>query len=366
MAYFIRGTGDPRTPLEHERDIFKQYLLGTFFSNMMGKRNSGKPIIVDDKSFRGTGAGDTKRYHFIPQVYGEGIEGQNKSVTGNEDTIDEFYTDIRVDQVAKAFKTKGKVTNLRAIVPIRSEFKSQLINWYKWRTENDIISALTGYTTDGVVKLAGAARNTTPLVKGEGRCFRPDYADSKFTTVNVSEANSTNAALLRDIVAGDIMNTEILDNLQYLAKSAGKYPMKPMRLKNGNEYYVLVLHPKAAIQLRQDAEWRKRALANYEGCRSLEGDPIATGMMGVWEKIIVKEADYITTASNAAGDKTIARNLLLGADASVIAYAQTTDYTEEWTDYKRIYGVCADEIRGFKKLDFNGVDLNIAQVPCAI
>lgn len=366
MAYFIRGTGDPRTPLQHEREIFKQYLLGTFFSTMLGKRNSGKPIIVDDKKFGGRGAGDTARYHFIPQVYGEGIEGQNKSVTGNEDTIEEFYTDIRVDQIAKAFKTKGKVTSLRAIVPIRDEFKQQLINWFKWRTENDMISALTGYTTDGVTKLEGASRDSTPLVKGAGRCFRPDYADSKFSTVTVSAANSTNAALLSDIATTDIMNTEILDNLQSLAKTAGKYPMKPVRLKDGNEYYILVLHPNAAIQLRQDAEWRKRVLANFNGCKSLEGDPIATGAMGVWEKIIVKEADYITTATNAGGSKTIARNLLLGADAAIMAYAQTTDYTEEWTDYKRIYGVCADEIRGFKKLDFDGVDLNIAQVVCAI
>jgi hypothetical protein len=29
-------------------------------------------------------------------------------------------------------------------------------------------------------------------------------------------------------------------------------------------------------------------------------------------------------------------------------------------------GVAADEIRGVKKLDFDGIDLNIAQVPCAI
>jgi hypothetical protein len=96
----------------------------------------------------------------------------------------------------------------------------------------------------------------------------------------------------------------------------------------------------------------------------LENDPIATGAMGVWENIILKEADYLPTVTK--GDVTIARNLLLGADAAAMAYAQTLNYVEQKFDYGREMGVAADEIRGIKKLDFDGVDLNIAQVPCAI
>ena len=49
-----------------------------------------------------------------------------------------------------------------------------------------------------------------------------------------------------------------------------------------------------------------------------------------------------------------------------MAWAQTLNYVEKKFDYDREMGVAADEIRGVKKLDFDGVDLNIAQVPCAI
>lgn len=367
MAYFIRGTEDPRTPLIHNRDIFKQYILNTFFHNMIGGRGSGKPIVMDGKQFDGRGSGDTVRYHFVPQVFGDGIEGQNASITGNEDTIEEYYMDIRVDQIAKAFKYKGKkLTQMRTVVPLREEFKNQLANWFTWRTELDMISAMTGYTIDGVTKLSDKERNTTPLVNGEGRCFRPDYASDKFSTVSVSEADSTNEALAADMTEDDVMNTEILDNLQSLAKTAGKYPMKPIKLKDGNEYYMLVLHPKAAIQLRQDPRWEKRVLASYNGTKALESDPIATGAMGVWEKIIVKEADYIDVYKSDDIDFGIAHNILLGADAVLMAYAQTLEYTEEEFDYKRFWGVAADEVRGIKKLAFDGIDLNIAQVPCAI
>lgn len=377
MAHFIRGTGDPRTPLEHERSIFREYLTGTFFNTLLGQRGSGKPIVVNSDKFKGKGAGDSVRYHFVPQYKGPGIRGQNKTVTGNEQTIEEFYSDVRVDQIAQGFKSKGKVTSLRTIIPIRDEFKTQLVNWFKMVTEWDMVAALTGYITDGVtfldgygvdkngnVTITGEAYNT-PLVKGEGRCFRPDYANNKYSLVDVAAANSSNAALISDMTSSDIMNTAILDELQLKAKKGNsKYAMKPIRMKDGNEYYMLLLHPRAALQLRQDKRWAERVASNYQGIKNLESDPVATGAMGIWEKIIVKEADHISTCSN--GNLTIARNLLLGADAAVMGYAQTLEYTEEFFDYKRIFGVAADEIRGVKKLDFDGVDLNIAQVPSAI
>lgn len=379
MAYFIRGTGDPRTPLEHERAIFREYLTGTFFNTLLGQRGSGKPIIVNSDKFKGKGNGDSVRYHFVPQYKGPGIRGQNKSVTGNEKTIDEFYTDVRVDQIAQAFKTKGKVSELRTIIPIRDEFKTQLVNWFKMVTEWDMVAALTGYMTDGVEFLDGYTIDEDgilqitgdayklPLVNGKGRCFRSDNTGTnKFTTVDIAPENSSNEALLTDMTASDIMSTAILDELQLRCKQANtKYAMKPIRMKDGNEYYMLLLHPKAALQLRQDERWVKRQQTNYMGVKTLESDPVATGAMGTWEKIIVKEADHVSTCTSEDG-KTIARNLLFGSDCAVIGYAQTLDYTEEYTDYKRIFGVSADEIRGIKKLDFNGVDMNIAQVITAI
>ena len=204
-------------------------------------------------------------------------------------------------------------------------------------------------------------------MKGDHRCLRCDYNGSKFVSVAVSEADSDATALLSAMQTTDTMNTAILDELQDFAKTADpKYAMKPIRAKNGEEYYMLVIHPKAAIDLRRDARWEKRALAAMTGKGSLEGDPIATGAIGVWEHIIVREAQFIKTHQNSGGTLKIARNLLLGADAAVMAYAQTLDYTEELLDHRRVISDAADEIRGINKISFDGVDLNIAQVPCAI
>ena len=365
MAYFIRDTGQNVTPLQHSLNIFKQYNLNMLYKNMMGKRGSGKPIIVDDELFRGRESGDVGRYHFIPQFRGKGIIGQNKSVIGNENTLNEFYMDLRIDQITQAFARKGKMTVKRTIWDFREEAKNQLAEWFRLVTEQNIIDSLSGYNLDGATYVEGAEALSLDAVNGEGRCIRPDYASSKFKTVKVAAADSDTTSLLASMAKEDKMNTQILDNLQDFAKTGNaKYAMKPIRAKNGEEYYMLVLHPKSAIDLRNDERWEKRALAAMTGRGSLEGDPIATGAMGVWEHIIVKEAQFIRTESSES--LTIARNLLLGAEAAVMAWGQTLDYTEELLDHKRIMSVAADEIRGIKKLTFDGVDLNVAQVPCAI
>ena len=367
MAEFIRGTGQAVTPLQHSLDIYKQYMLNMFFKNMMGKKGSGKPIIVDDEVFKGRNAGDVGRFHFIPQFRGKGIRGQNASVLGNENTLDEFYMDLRIDIITQAFRKKGKMTTKRMIWDFREEAKNQLSEWFRMQTELDIIDSLSGYNTDGATYVEGASALTLDAVNGSGRCIRPDYADSKFSCVTVSAADSDTTSLLSALATTDTMNTQIPDHLQDFAKTGNsKYAMKPIRAKNGEEYYMLVLHPKAAIDLRNDERWEKRALAAMTGRGSLEGDPIATGAIGVWEHIIIKEANFIKTHTNAAGTLSIARNLLLGAEAAVMAYGQTLDYSEELLDHKRVISDAADEIRGIKKLTFDGVDLNIAQVPCAI
>lgn len=366
MNYFIRGTGSELTPLQHADSISKQYLLGNKFTQMIGKKGSGKPIVLDSSLFQGKHAGDVGRYHFIPQVFGAGIEGQDVDILGNEDTIEEYYMDIRIDQLAKAFAKKGKMTDKRMIWDYRAEAKDQLANWFKWRTENDLADALTGITTDGVTKLTGSALNSTALVNGDGRCIAPDYANSAFSTQTFNGSQTSNASLLSSLTADDVMNTHILDELQDFAKTAGKYPITPIRMEDGVERYLLILHPKAAIALRRDERWEKRALQSMAQTNSLMSDPIAKGCMGVWENIIIKEADYVRTATNSAGTLTIARNLLLGAEATILAYAQKLEYSEELLDHKRKMSVAADEIRGCRKLTFNGVDMNVAQVPCAI
>jgi hypothetical protein len=352
MAHFIRGTGDARTPLQHSYNIFKEYLYFNKMTGLIGTKDSGRPVIVDT-TLKGK-AGDTVRYHFIPQNKSDGIWGQNATVLGNEDSLDEFYCDLQIDQLAKAFRKKGKMTTKRAIWDFRAESKNQLVNWWKEMNEILIFASLTG-RIEGMVWKKGADDD---LVYGEGRIARANGANA---VEMLTAAQSDNTSLLGLMATSDKMNTYLLDELEIIAKKGNpKYRIRPYKTNNGKEVFRFDISLKAGRDLRQDARWEKHALSVIEA--GVSEDPIANGALGVWNNIIVTTNERVEEFSNVAGTETYARNLLMGANAAVVGYAQTTDYTEELIDHKRIMSVNADEIRGQRKLTFDGVDVGVCQI----
>lgn len=363
MAHLLRGYGDDRTPVQHSNDIFKESLRSFQLSKFIGKKDSGMPIIVDD-TLKGRSAGDTVVFHFIPQYKGGGIYGQNATITGNEKSLDEYLDHIKMDQVALAFKKKGKMTNKRMIWDFRAEAKKQLANWFTDMNNVWSFDALTGYLTDGFDYIPENARRTTPLVNGVGRCVRADATDG-FTMV--APAGTSDNALLGDMADVDKINTDLLDELSIVAKQGNpKYRLAPVKMSSNNkEMFFLLVSLQAGRDLRHDEKFQKHALSLVQAGISADKDPFVSGSIGVWNNLIIMESEYICQTAKPDGSNRIARNLMLGKNAMAMIWGQTTDYREEWMDYQREIGSAADEIRGQKKLVFDGVDQGVIQIVTA-
>jgi hypothetical protein len=137
--------------------------------------------------------------------------------------------------------------------------------------------------------------------------------------------------------------------------------MRPVRVgKNGEEFFILFVDLRAARDLKSDPRWENKAYSVIE--RGIGDDPLATGALGTWDNVIVKTNERIKRFTVDGGTNTYARNLLVGADAAVLAWASTIDYTEELIDHGRQLSCAANEIRGQKKLTFDGVDMGVMQV----
>jgi len=365
MPYLIRGSEDSRTPVQHSNDIFEQYLTQFSLNSLMGKKDSGRPIIVDD-TLKGK-AGDKVVYHFIPQYRGSGIVGQNKTITGNEKTLDEMTDSFKLEYVAQAFKKKGKMTDKRMIWDFRKEAKKQLSSWFTDASEVWTFDALTGLLTNGLDYIAGfdpvlgKGGDSVNLVNGVGRCVRASGASA---CALVDPSSTSNTALLSTMTSSDVMNTYLLDELSLLALEANsKYAIAPIKLNSNNEeMYILILSKQAARTLRQDSRFEKYAVARIQSGISADKDPIISKAMGIWGNLILMETSRIRKFQNSDGSKVLSRNLLLGANAAAMCWAETLDYREESSDYGNQLGSVADEIRAQKKLVFDGVDQGVMQV----
>lgn len=203
-----------------------------------------------------------------------------------------------------------------------------------------------------------APTNMKKLVAGDGRCV---MAKGSTSFKVVTEANSSNKQLLtaEGLLPTDVINTYLLDELSIIAKEGNsKYKIKPYQTIDKRLIFVLYISLKDARILKQDVRFEKYRIALVQGGMK---DPIVTGAIGMWDNILIKECEWVRKFKDSSG-KTYARNLLLGGDAAVQLYAQSVDYTEEMRDHNRVLSMAADEIRGTKKLNFDGVDMGVMQV----
>ncbi len=156
-----------------------------------------------------------------------------------------------------------------------------------------------------------------------------------------------------------------------MARTSTPYKMQPLRVgPNNEEHFMLFVSLEVGYDLSEHPDWITHALSTSD--KGFENDPIATGALGIIGNVIVKESERIIKVTD--GTTSIARNLLVGADAVVLGFAQTLDLQEQWNDYRRELGINGSEIRGEAKLAFtdqtisvtndtaNDIDYGIAQV----
>lgn len=370
MSEFKRGSGSALTPTQHSANLFKNYLQQLYLRTMMGKKGSGKPIIVDD-TLKGK-PGNTIRYHFLPQDDSDTdgvIEGQNATILGQEASMDEFSFDLSINQLAKAYRKNGKMTDQRIIFNARTEMLSQLANWWAQKSERLLIHALTG-VLDGMTYLTNytSATATDDLVNGEYRCIRADGANG---SAAVTAANSDNTAVLSAMSNSDKMSYRLIVDAAVTARTDGEYKMRPIKVgKNGEEFFMLLVDPKSARDLQFSADFQNFALSVSDVFGNQNLPSMVTGALGVVDNVIVKRHESIVSITD--GTSTIARNLLVGADACVLGWAQTLMYSEEIIDHKRALSVAADEIRGQTKVKYTSaadgtsvIDAGVLQVLAA-
>ena len=145
---------------------------------------------------------------------------------------------------------------------------------------------------------------------------------------------------------------------------------RPVRVE-GDSVYVLYLHPTQVTALRTNTatgQWLDIQKAAYQGSRAK--NPIFDGSLGMYNGVVLREAEHITEGVNSADPTTPVSNtrraVLLGAQASIVAFGKDRGPTryklvEEFFDYERELGVAAKTLIGMKKTNFKLKDSTIGE-----
>ena len=262
------------------------------------------------------------------KLSGSGITGDS-TLEGSEDTLTDYDEDVAVNQLRNGVLLTGQYDEKRNVYDMRIRGKDALADWWAERIDQELMDKLCGKTT--------STFGNTPTAAAASRSI---YAGGQSAIGNITTSNK--------------MDTKVLDAAKQTAILASPR-IRPVRV-NGKQYYVAILHPYDATNLRQDPVW---AQAQRDANVRSEENPIFSGALGIWNGIIVHEHEYVYRTNDGSGAAYVARNVLCGQQAGVIAWGAPVKWVEKTFDYGNQWGISVGAIFGCIKPIFNSVDYGV-------
>ena len=352
MAGTSYGVNSPEAVKLWSRKLWHESLKATYIGKFMGKSSDSLIQVVEDTS---KGDGDRVRCTLRMLLSGDGVAGDG-TLEGNEEALTTYTDDVFIDQLRHAVRSGGRMSEQRIPFSVRDEARMGLQDWYADRYDTWFFNQIAGNTAQTDTRYTGLQATLAPdsehhFVMEAG--FKA-IGTSSGTEASVGSASTSNKIKLTAI-----------DELLTVAKTLTPQ-IRPLKI-NGEDHYVMFLHPNQVKDLRTDATageitWYDTQKAAMQGGR-VDNNPIFTGALGVYNGVILHESTRVPLGSLATVAETkVRRAIFCGAQSAVMAYGkgygpgQKMDWTEELFDYKNQLGVGAGVIGGMKKARYNGSD----------
>ncbi|WP_412057965.1 N4-gp56 family major capsid protein [Bartonella sp. DGB2] len=347
MAVTTYGINHPLAVKTWAKSLFVKTNKALDISKLMGKGDNNIIQVMDNMQ---KSAGDSVTVGLRMQLRGTGVS-EHQVLEGNEEALNTLSDTLFINELNHAVrvKEKGTIDQQRIMFDMRSEARNGLVDWYSTRLSLMFFLQVCGYTA------------TEAIVGG-----MKQYLSPVFWGFNTPQAPSS----LRHFIAGgkpaeesitpaDTFDLKMVDKAVQRAKLANP-KIRPV-IVGGDRVYVLYLHPTQVTQLRTNTDqgqWLDITKAVYNGSRAK--NPIFDGSLGMYNGVVLRESEFVTTGVNSKTGKPIPnvrRGVLLGAQSAVFAVGKnqgntTYSIVEQPFDYNRELGVAAKSILGIKKTRF--------------
>ena len=344
MATTEYGVNDALAVKLWAKKLFQEALKKTYASKFMG---SGSDSLIQIKGETSKSAGDRITVGLRMQLSGDGVQADG-TLEGSEEALTTYSDNVLINQLRHAVRSAGKMSEQRVPFSVREEARMGLEDWWANRIDTWFFNQVCGYTPQTDTRYTGNNSITGP--DSDHRVFSTGTADE---TV---QADSTK-----------IMTLAMIDKAVEKAKTLS--PMIRPLMINGEEKYVMFLHPYQVYDLRTSSstgQWLDIQKAAMAGSRASES-PIFKGSLGEYNGVILHESTRVTNgvhSSTGAAQTSVRRAVFCGAQAAVIAYGKDSSggemsWVEELFDYGNQLGVSAGMIAGLKKTVFNSKDFGV-------
>ena len=279
-------------------------------------------------------AGDNISFGLGVKLSGGGVTGDGE-LEGNEEAMTDYDEDVAIDQLRHAVRLTGKMDEKKNAYNMRMSAKERLKIWWAERIDKEIMDKLCGKTTS-------------------------TFANTPSNPAATRSIWANNAGADVSLTTDEVMDTKCLTAAKQMAKMASP-KVAPLRI-DGKDRWVVIMHPYQATDLKKDPVWKQNQReANVRG----EKNPIFSGALGMYDGLIIHEHEYCYAWAGGAANIPIARAVLCGQQAGVIAWGKEVAWTEKSFDYGNKWGISVGAIFGVIKPMFNSVDYGVVTIATA-
>jgi len=314
---------DSSIPEVWAMDTLREHLREGFWGRFIGSAIVQKSELL--------GAGDTLHIQVTNPLSGSGVEGDVALLQGNEENLTTSEIKCMPKLIRHGVRTYRRADK-KSILDLRSEARSRLAEWGAEvmddkRFLNFSVASLTG-----------------------GVNFGGDHGAETYTPNTYIVGGGTDED---DLVAGDTLT---VDAVQEIALKLYEQKAKPVRI-DGNEYFALVVAPRALHSLKRESEYRDWVReAHVRGPEN----PFFRGATAIIDGVVLFRHTNVITGTNATAVP-YCQGIAFGAEAFVEAVDESPNWAEESFDYGNELGVGY----GFAFEPRRALELSSVQVYCS-
>lgn len=349
MAVTSYGVNDALAMKAWSRKLSVEVSKATAIAPLIGTSTNS---IIQMKDELNKDKGDKVTFGLRMQLSGAGVT-ESEVLEGNEEALTTYADAIYINELAHAVRVKneGTIDVQRVPFSLREQAKDGLKDWYADRLSLTAFIHFSGYTAP-TIDFEGSTITLSSKYWG----FNSPIAPSATRILRAASAANDES-----LTSADIFTLDLIDKAVEKAKTANP-KIRPVRVDGGN-HYVMYLHPYQVTSLRTNTSTGQWLDIQKAAEKRGSSNPIFDGSLGVYNNVILREAEHVVQGVSSAGAKVtnVRRAVLLGAQAAVASYGmkftpEKFDMREELFDYQRELGVSVHTVFGMKKTVFNSVD----------
>lgn len=375
--------GDPRAQTKWSLSVFVYGLQNMFFTGMMGKSKNSLIHVNTDLL---TKKGGTIIFESRDPLSGAG-QGNDGNTTTNEEALKRRNMSLIIAERAHSVVSAGKISEQLTATNIREDGKEDLGEWLSEALEDDISTGAAGLYNENSSSSAITTINESYPTSDRIHYGGQNAAGTLATAGGVVGASfGTDALLTADTTANNLFGTSIMEatKRRMIAATPRFRPviihdlskMNPDDVRSGKnlgpvlaKIFIVLADPlqiKAVRAETGNGGWKTMqqnanirgnlnpifsgASFYHDGMLVFEYDRIhkrtgVTGLTGLANGFLLN-AGRTATDDALANGKTVARALLMGAQAMVFGWAQKPGWSEDYVDNNKpkvkvdmLYGV---------------------------